>query len=383
MEYSEVITENRAWIEGPVKMGRKTKQLLKTAEPGCIVVIDHEDVDELAAEELIRAKVKIIINAGKTMSGRIMTKGPLLLLDKAVPIIEINRLWYTFFQDGMTIRIDESGIWTDQVRIPYTRFTMASWDQLYRQAHRCFHVELGKFIDNTLQHALQESRMVVQPLHCPKLRTQVEGRHVLVVTRGSKYREDLAAVRAYIKAYKPVLLGVDGGADALLELGYTPDLIVGDMDSVSDRALGSGAELVVQSYVEGAAPGLERIRRLGLTANVLPCMGTSEDAALLMAYELKASLIIAIGSHNHMNEYLEKGRNGMGSSMLVRMKIGDKLIDAKGFSMLLSAQKTRSWLRNGAAGLALLSGFLAAQLLGKWMFPAALPGWSVLKGWLH
>src|SRR5699024_1759572 len=102
------------------------------------------------------------------------------------------------------------------------------------------------------------------------------------VVRGYHYKEDLAALKPYIREYRPVLVGVDGGADAIIEAGYTPDLIIGDMDSVSDAALTSGAEVVVHAYRDGRAPGLERAQRVGVEHQVFPATGTSEDAAMLL-----------------------------------------------------------------------------------------------------
>ena len=137
---------------------------------------------------------------------------------------------------------------------------------------------------------------------------------------------------------KPILVGVDGGADALMEFGYTPDVIVGDMDSVSDEALRKAKEIVVHAYTDGRAPGLKRIQDLGLEAVVFPAPGTSEDIAMLTAYEYGAELIVAVGTHSNMIDFLEKGRPGMASTFLVRLKIGSKLVDAKGVNLLYKSQ---------------------------------------------
>src|SRR5262249_36493978 len=143
-----------------------------------------------------------------------------------------------------------------------------------------------------------------------------------------------AALRPYIREYRPVMIGVDGGADALLEAGYRPDLIVGDMDSVSDEALLGGAELVVHAYRDGRAPGLERLERLGLPAVVFPAAATSEDIAILLADDNGAALIVAVGAHTTLMEYLDKGRAGMASTFLTHLRVGGKLVDAKGVSRL-------------------------------------------------
>jgi uncharacterized membrane-anchored protein len=131
-----------------------------------------------------------------------------------------------------------------------------------------------------------------------------------------------------------VLIGVDGGADALLDRGAVPDLIIGDFDSVSERALRCGAQLIVHGFTDGRAPGAERLDELGLPYTVFSAPGTSEDVAMLLAYEKGAELMVAVGTHNSMVEFLDKGRAGMASTFLVRMKVGDALVDAKGVSRL-------------------------------------------------
>jgi len=164
------------------------------------------------------------------------------------------------------------------------------------------------------------------------------GRHVLVVVRGIGYKDDLAALRrsGYLQEMKPLLVGVDGGADALREIGYQPDVIIGDMDSVSEETLRSGATLVVHGYADAAAPtpGAERLDDLDLEYATFRSAGTSEDIAMLMAFEQGAELIVAVGTHSSMIEFLDKGRPGMASTFLVRMRVGPILVDAKGVSKL-------------------------------------------------
>jgi uncharacterized membrane-anchored protein len=141
-----------------------------------------------------------------------------------------------------------------------------------------------------------------------------------------------------VRDFRPVLVAVDGGADALLEAGYKPHVIVGDMDSVSDRALGSGAEILIHAYENGTAPGAERVRALGLDHHIVPAPATSEDLALLLAYEKGAELIVAVGAHFNLIEFLERNRSGMASTFLTRLRVGEILVDAKGVSRLVSRQ---------------------------------------------
>jgi uncharacterized membrane-anchored protein len=320
--------------EGIVRKGPSTKQLLRSIDPKQIVLIKHENVDEMAATGLIDAKVKCIINAAETMTARYPLSGPKLLLDKGIPILEIRESDFEALRDGEAIRIDDEYIYFSDTRIPYRRFIKDKWKYLNERAVDNVGCQLSDFIDNTLHYAYKEKDFVIHPLRVPKLKTKLSGKHVVVVVRGKGYKADLRAIKDYIEDYSPVMIGVDGGADALIENGYNPHIIVGDMDSISDEALQCGAEILVHAYPDGRAPGAKRVERLGLAAQTIPAPGTSEDIGMLLAYEQKAELIVTLGAHTHMIDFLEKGRKGMASTLLVRMKIGSKLIDAKGVSKL-------------------------------------------------
>ncbi len=349
-------------LRGKIKVGRSTKQLLQHIGSKKIAVLDHRDLDEMAAIGLIDAGVKGVINASRTMSGHYPTKGPLLLLDAGIPILEIAPEFSASFVSNAEIRADEKYIYTDRGRIPYTPFNKAKWEALNLEAHRNLGARLNDFIDNTLHYAKMEKSFVIEELRLPPIRTALAGKHVVVVVRGSGYKSDLQAIGEYIEDYRPVLIGVDGGADALIEYGFAPHMIVGDMDSISDRALMSGAEILVHAYPDGRAPGMQRIRRLGLRASVIPAPGTSEDVAMLMAYEKKAEMIVTLGTHTHMIDFLEKGRKGMASTILVRMKIGSRLVDAKGVSKLYHRP---------------------AKWKNVWMVPASALFPIVALAWIH
>lgn len=321
-------------IHGKIGVGRSTKKLLRTLEPKRIVVIKHVDLDEIAAHDLIQAKVNAVINADVTMTGNYPIKGPSMLLQAGIPILEIEEKDFEFFESDMEITIDPPYICTGGERILFTIFDEAEWQKKSATAHQNLNIQLNQFIDNTLLYAGQEKDFVTNPLPLPKLDTDLMNKHVVVVVRGCGYKNDLLAIKDYIEDYHPVLIGVDGGADALIESGMQPQMIIGDMDSISDEALKSDAEIIVHAYPDGRAPGMERIHGLGLKAKQVAAKGTSEDLAMLIAYEKNAELIVTLGTHTHMIDFLEKGRKGMASTMLVRMKIGSKLIDAKGVSKL-------------------------------------------------
>ena len=323
-------------IRGTARKDVKTKDLVKRLQPGEIAVIDHPDLDQVAAESLIQAKVRLVINASPSISGRYPNLGPELLTKAGIPILDqVGRECFEAIPEGAVLVVKENQILLDEsVLGSGTLLTPQAIQARFNQAKENLHLELDKFIQNTLEYVRLEKDLIIGELPIPKIKTNLKKRHVLVVVRGQNYREDLKTIYSYIREVKPVLIGVDGGADALLEFGMKPDLIIGDMDSVSDRALLSGAELVVHAYQDGRAPGLERLEKLNLPAILFPAPGTSEDIALILAYEHGADLIVAVGTHSNMIDFLEKGRKGMGSTFLVRLKVGSILVDARGVSRL-------------------------------------------------
>ncbi len=327
-------------VEAKLKKDRKTKKLAKRIEQGQIAVINHIDIDEVAANSLVEAKIKLVINADKSISGRYPNAGPRILVDNNILIVDnIGIDAFDDLQEDDFIVVEDGEIYRRDKLIGRGEvMDKEVVDEKIRLAYENIGQELDRFIDNTIEYAKREKGMILGDVEIPKMATKFADRHVLVVVRGHNYKDDLHAMINYIEEVKPVLVGVDGGADALMEFGYKPDLIVGDMDSVSDEALMAADEILVHAYVDGRAPGLKRVEDLGLKAVVMPSPGTSEDIAMLVAYEYKAQLIVALGTHSNMIDFLEKGRKGMASTFLVRLKIGDRLIDAKGVSMLYKSR---------------------------------------------
>ena len=324
-------------VRGSARVGRRTKDLTRRIRPGDIAVIDHLDLDRVAAEGLVLAEPAGVVNAAASVSGRYPNVGPLLLAAAGIPLVDgVGPEVMDAVRDGslVTIAGDEvrSGDWS----AVGSRQTMATLETSIAAAKASMGDELQRFAENTLEYLRRERHLVLDEPDVPDVPVDMKGRHVLIAARGPDYREDLAALRhsGYLNEMRPVLVAVDGAADVLLEHGRTPDIIIGDMDSVSERALRCGAVLVVHAFVDGRAPGAERLNDLGLPHIVYEAPGTSEDIAMLMAYERGAELIVAVGTHNSMAEFLDKGRPGMASTFLVRMKVGNILVDAKGVSRL-------------------------------------------------
>ncbi len=325
-------------ITGKAKIDYKTKNLVRRLQPGDIAVICHRDLDRVAAADLVSCKVKAVINSQKSVSGKYPNLGPDLLLEANLALIDDVGEEIMKLKENSLITITEKGeIFQGDVLIAKGR--VITRDILRREmekARQNLERALDKFIDNTVDYVRREKYFILGDIEYPPTKVKFQGKHVLIVIRGNNCREDLAAIKSYIDDIKPVLVGVDGGADILWEFGYQPDLVIGDMDSVSDEVLKMAKEIVVHAYPNGKAPGLERIKKLGLEAQVFRSPGTSEDIAMLLSYEKGAELIVAVGSHSNMIDFLEKGREGMASNFLVRMKMGSILVDAKGASKLYS-----------------------------------------------
>ena len=331
-------------ISGKARVDKRTKDLLVRLSPGEIAVIDHSDIDRIAAEGLVQKQAAVVINASRSSTGRYPNLGPLLLcsagmhvIDEAGPqVMKLSEGTRLVVRDGTVMRADGTEVARGKV------LKLEDVEKTMDRAKQAISVELERFAENTIGYIKDERDVLLEAARLPEVKTDFHGRHVLIVVRGYDYKEDLAALGAYIREVKPLLIGVDGGADALLDVGMKPDMIIGDMDSVTTEALLSGAELVVHAYQGGIAPGLERIEALGLPAVLYEATGTSEDIAMLLAYEHGAELIVAVGTHSNLIEFLDKGRKGMASTFLVRLRVGSILVDAKGVGRLYRGRVRRS-----------------------------------------
>lgn len=341
---------------GPARIGRRTKDLVKRLEPGDIAVIDHRDLDRVAADSLVASRVAAVINADESISGRYPNTGPLRVVEAGVPLIDAaGKEVLDRVAEGDQLRIVEGDIFVaDELVAHGAVLQLPAIEAAMEKARSEIGGELERFAVNTLEYIQQEAKVTFEPIALPALETKFEGRHALVVVRGHDYRDDLAALRAYIREYRPVLIGVDGGADALLDIGLKPDIIIGDFDSVSERALGTGAELVHHVHLDGRAPGRDNLHAWGLPYHEFVIDGTSEDVAMLLAWEAGAQLIVAVGTHASMVEFLDKGRSGMSSTFLTRLRLGPALVDAKGVSRLYEG-RVRRWDMALLVGSALLA----------------------------
>ena len=333
-------------VGGIARVDPRTKDLLQRLQPGEIAIIDHEDIDRIAAEGLVQRRPRAVINASRSSTGRYPNLGPLLLCTAHVPVIDEAGPEVMRVAEGTRLVVDGHEIWrvdgTDRELVGKGHLlTLEEAEKALDKAKHAIAGELERFAENTIGYIRDERDVLLEAARLPDVRTDFHGRHVLIVVRGYDYKDDLAALSSYIREVNPLLIGVDGGADALMDVGLKPDMIIGDMDSVTTEALLSGAELVVHAYPGGRAPGLTRIEALGIDSILFEAGGTSEDIAMLLAYDKGAELIVAVGSHANLIEFLDKGRKGMASTFLTRLRVGPILVDAKGVGRLYHTRVRR------------------------------------------
>lgn len=357
-------------VTGPARVDARTKNLTKRLQPGDVAVIDHLDLDRVSAEALVACRPAAVLNAAKSTSGRYPNLGPEIIVAEGIPLVDDLGGSVMSLREGRPVRVDGSAVYSGDVLVAEgTEQTEESVAEAMAEAREGLSVQLEAFAGNTMDFLNRERDLLLDGVGVPEVRTAIEGRHVLIVVRGYHYKEDLAMLRSYVREYRPVLIGVDGGADAILESGLTPDMIVGDMDSVSDATLRSGAEIVVHAYRDGRAPGMARVEQLGVDHVVFPATGTSEDVAMLLADDKGAELIVAVGTHATLVEFLDKGRAGMASTFLTRLRVGSKLVDAKGVSQLYRTRiSTLQIVLLALAGLLAIGVALASTELGQALY---------------
>lgn len=365
-------------VHGIARVDTRTKRLVRRLEYGDVAVIDHEDIDRIAAEALIDCKVAAVLNAAKSTSGRYPNLGPGILIEAGIPLIDGLGSQIMSVAEGseLVIRRDGSVTSDGDVVAQGCWQTPETNTANMEEARAGLPLQLKAFASNTMEYVEAEQDLILDGVGVPDVHTRFAGKHALVVVRGYQYKEDLEALRPYIREYRPVIIGVDGGADAVLEAGYKLDMIVGDMDSVSDRALRSGAEIVVHAYRDGRAPGQKRVQDLAVPHVIFPATGMSEDIAMLLADAQGAQMIVAVGTHSTLVEYLDKGRRGMASTFLTRLQVGGKLVDAKGVSQLYRS-RISNWqvaflvcagaAAIGAAMAATSAGQVTFHLVGVWL----------------
>ena len=377
-------------VSGTVRVDRRTTTLMRRLKPGDIAVIDHLDLDRANAEALVDKGVAAVVNASPFISGRYPNLGPELLAKSGVVLLDnVGSDVFAKLHDGNPARIHEGRLYVREEQVLAGReLTAEDIADMMDEARGGLSTQLQSFTHNTTEFLRREQDLLLHGQGAPEIKTKLEGRPVVVVVRGYDFREDLRRLRRYIREQRPVLIGVDAGADALLEAGHRPDLVVvgetglaqgvrsGDSGAVSDKALRGAREVVLHTDRAGRAVGSDRLGRIGVRAQTFSASGTCEDVAMLLADLAGASLIVSVGTHATLGEFLDRHRSGLASTFLTRLRVGPKLVDAKGVPQLY-AGRVRLW----HLLLVLLAG-IVALLVALAATPVGQEWWDSVQTWL-
>jgi uncharacterized membrane-anchored protein len=373
-------------VTGVARVDRRTEDLLRRIGPGDVAVLDALDLDRRTAEALIAAEVVGVVNASPSISGRFPNLGPEALLHAGVPLIDdVGTGVLSSLKDGMKLRLHTGVVYAGdrEVARGVEQTPESVADQLI-EAKAGMSAQLEAFSANTIEFLRRERNLVLDGHGVPELYVPMRDRQALVLAPGYGHVDDLKRLRRYIKEYRPVLIGVDAGADTLLVAGMKPDVIVGDPDGISTEALRAATEVVLPAQSDGHAPGLDRIQDLGIGAVTFPASANPEDLALLLAEAHGASLVVTVGFQATLREFLDRGTGGsIPSTFLTRLKLGSKLVDGKAVAELHRSRVS--------AGMVLLLVLTVAAAIGAALlvsdvgsvYPALLAGaWHNFTSWL-
>lgn len=340
MKLTGLLTRNQEplpGITGVARVDRRTRELLRRISPGDIVVLDQLDLDRATADALVDAEVAGVVNASPSISGRFPNMGPEILVAAGIPLVDsVGGELLRSVKDGTKLRLHDGVVYLGERQlasgIEQTAESVA--DQMI-EAKAGMSTQLEAFSANTIEFLRRERTLILDGVGVPELKVAIRDRHVLVVAGGNGHTEDLKKLKKYIAEHRPVLIGVDAGADTLRVQGYQPDVVVGDPTGIGTATLRGGGEVVVPAQPDGHAPGVERIQDLGIGAVTFPASGNAEDLALLLADAHGASLVVTVGFQATLREFLDHGRSGSNpSTFLTRLKLGTKLVDGKAVATL-------------------------------------------------
>jgi uncharacterized membrane-anchored protein len=330
-------TEPPPGTVGPARVGRATAALLRRVGPGDIVVLDEIDLDRRTADALVAAEVAGVVNASPSVSGRYPNLGPEILVAAGITLVDgVGADVLGRVRDGSKLRLHDGLVHLSDEQIASgVQQTQASIADQMIQAKEGMAAQLEAFSANTIEFLKRERTLVLDGLGVPEVPVPMAGREVVVVACGYDQAHDLRVLRRYLRDHRPVLIGVEAGADVLLEAGLRPDLIVGDPRGIETDTLKCGAPVVVPADADGHAPGLARVQDLGVGAITFAASANPEDLALLIADAHEATVVITVGFQATLHEFLDRGRSGSNpATFLTRLRLGGKVVDGQAVAAL-------------------------------------------------
>jgi len=354
-----------AGVAGTARTDRRTAALLSRIGRGDIAVLDQVDLDGPTAEALVEAGVAAVVNRAQMISGRFPNRGPQLLLDAGIPMVDQA--------DGTGGRDLLSAV-ADGRRVVLRGGTLLAGDQVLAEgraltrddvAHQLADAESGltsqlhTLTHNSAEFLRREEALILHGEGVPRVRTRLRGRPVVVVGHGPDDAAELRRLRRYLREVRPVVIATGDGLAVTRAAGLSPDVVVLDgrtEDLPGAKSLRACRDVVITEARGGprSGAGSDRFERIGVRAIAMQTTATPADAALLLADGSGAAPIIGVGLRGTVEEFLDGTRDGLGSGYVTRLRVGPRLVDATAVPMLYSGQ-----LRARHAYLVLLIGLIA------------------------
>jgi uncharacterized membrane-anchored protein len=376
-------------VSGIARVDRRTDILVRRLKAGEIAVLDQVDLDRTTADALVAARVAGVVNASPSISGRFPNLGPEILIDAGITLVDaVGADALHTIKDGSKIRLHDGVVYAGELELARgVQQDVESVADALVEAKAGLTHQLEAFAANTTEFMRQERAMLLDGVGIPTIDVEFAGRQVVVVAAGFDHAAELNKLKSYIREYRPVLVGVGAGADALFAAGHRPALIVGDPAEISTQALTSGADIVVPAFNDGHAPGLHRVQDLGASAVTFPSTANPEDLALLLAAQHGASMVVTVGLSATMTEFLDRGRSGSNAStFLTRLQVGGAIVDSRVIAALY-----RSRVSTGAVVLMIVAALVAVvaalfvSTAGDALLVWLLQSWNglleTIKGW--
>ncbi|MBU9724102.1 MULTISPECIES: putative cytokinetic ring protein SteA [Bacillaceae] len=333
-------------LAGKAYFGEITKNLIHNIPSGAIVILKHEDIDIVAAEDLVRKKVKAVINTKTSVTGNLPRTGVLYLLQHGIPVFDLINNEKTFLKQEIEIFVGSKVLLEKETGKGWKligevkEYTERDLQEKIKQGQEKFSNLYSQFAINSFNYAKEEMNIFLQAIENLPSYWELTGKQVFVIARGEGVARDIRLIRPILTNPQAKVIAVDGAASLLFQSNVKPDYIIGDMDSIPDNIVKYRSRFISHSYMDGRSPGRDRLRALSVDSESIPFPGLSEDLAIMLAFRSKAEHIYTMGCRASVTELVEKGRKGMGSTLLTRMYVGDRLSDLKGINRLMTIGET-------------------------------------------
>ena len=362
-------------VTGIARVGKPTSTLLPRLRPGDIAVLDHVDLGRDSATALVEAGVRAVVNAAPMISGRYANLGPEVLAEAGVLLVDrVGKEGVNRIRDNFPIRVDDGVIYAvlpDGQTEELATGRALDLDQVHgemEQARSGMPVQLDTLTHTASEFLRREHELLLSGRGLPALTTRIAGRAVVVV--GAADHGDLLAIGPFVREQAPVVIAVGAAADDLIGMSWAPDVVVvtaGDPGSVpSADALQVAADVVLVAPRGSGLAEQATIEAVGGSPWLVETSAAAEDVGLLLADHYAAALIVGVGLHARLDQFLDAQQVGRASSFATRIKLGDRLVDAEAVRVLYTGRPGMSQvLPVLLAGLVALLAAIAVTPVGQ------------------